>query len=557
VIRRAAALALALAACAAPPPPPAVAPPPPAPQPELRVISDAVDGKRWLAPDAARASSAGAGPLELLGADIVAEGERVGAFLDIPEDACALAFTRASPSIGDVDLFAYDDDGSTFTTDESPERDAAVLVCPPHPRRLYVVARVMSGSGVLGLGAQSVPRAAADAVAKLLGVRGRPGEDSGRLDAWPGLEAKVRAHRDALGGRWEDIRRAALPVSPRAATRVSAGLEPGRCLDVLVVPSEEVPMLEVVVEDESARILARARDRGKERTLLVCAARAASVHVSIRPRGPQGLVAVVLGKSAVGAEPELSARGRVVHVAPAFELDQARAGAATLTSSLGYAPPRAIATGTAKVGSRAAVAVDLPAGCARLDVLAGKPLAELSAALWDDHGLLLAEARAAGSAPIFACGKGGHARLDLEALESPGPFAVELRRDKAAPAALVAHPVAAARLLARMNAGGEGADAAAASGATVVSLEEGQRKVVPVPVPAGGCVEVIAALDNGASGLDLRLVDGAGEGGVTEARHVVADRVCAAPNGKPGAAELRALSGKAEALVLVRPVGER
>jgi hypothetical protein len=52
-------------------------------------------------------------------------------------------------------------------------------------------------------------------------------------------------------------------------------------------------------------------------------------------------------------------------------------------------------------------------------------------------------------------------------------------------------------------------------------------------------------------------VDGAGEGGVTEARHVVADRVCAAPNGKPGAAELRALSGKAEALVLVRPVGER
>jgi hypothetical protein len=540
----------ALAACGAPAP---VAPPP-TPPPAVRVVSDTVDGQRWLATDAARAFAAGAGPLRVLGADIVAEGDRLGAFVEIPADECVLAFTRASPGVNDVDLHAFDDDGSAFATDESPDRDAAILACPPHPRRLYVVARVMSGAGVVGVGVQSVPRAAADAAAKLLGVRGRPGEDSGRLDAWPGLEAKIRAHRDTLGGRWEDVRRLALPLSPRAESRVSTILEAGRCLDVLVVPSDEVASLEVTVEDAGARILARARERGRERALLLCAAHAAVINVSLRPRGTQGLAAVILGRSTPGAETELSARSPVVHVAPSFDLDAARAAATTLTAGLGYAPPRTLATGTARLGSRSATAVDLPAGCARLDVLAGKPLEEVAAALWDDRGTLLAESHAGGSTPLFACGRGGPARVEVEALESPGPFAIELRRDKAAPPALVAHPVAAARLLARLNAGGSAVDAAAAAGATVLALAAGERKIVPLPA-GGGCVDVVAALDAGGSGLDLRLVDGAGESTVTRARYVVADRVCAAA-GKPGAAELRVLAGKAEALLLVRPAAE-
>lgn len=549
-------LALGLAACATPPP--AARPPAPAATPTLRVAPGSVDGRRWLAPDAARALAAGAGSLAVVAADAMAEGERVGAFVEIPEAACALAFTRGSPGVGDVDLFAYDDDGSAFATDESPERDAAILVCPPHPRRLYVVARVMTGSGIVGVGVQSVPREAADAVATMMGVRGRPGQDTGRLDSWPGLEARVRARRDGLGGRWEDVRRVALPVSPRAPTRISATLDPGRCLDVLVVPSDEVVSLEVTVEDDGARTVARARDRGKDRSLLVCSAAAARptpLHLSIRPRGPQGIVAVVLGRSAPGAEPELSAeaRGHVTHVGPAIALDDARARVAAQTAGLGYAAPQILGAGTAKIGARAALGVNLPVGCARIDIIAGKPLSELSAALWDDKGSQLAEARAGASAPLFTCGRGGPARLDLEAMESPGPFTVELRRDKAAPPILVARPLAAARLLGRLSSGGDAVDAAAAAAAVVLSLEEGQRRVVPVSPPPGGCLEVVAALDGGARGLELRLVDGAGEGNITRARHVVSDRVCAAPSGKPGAAELRVLAGKADALVLVRP----
>ncbi len=542
----------ALAGCAAPPPPPAAPPPPEQKVAELRVLPDAVDAGPLLADGAARATAAGAGPLRVLGADVAAEGDRIGAFVEIPDDACMLAFTRPSPTIGDVDLFAYEDDGSVFASDESPEPEAAIVVCPPHPRRLYVVARVMAGSGLVGVGVQSVPRAAADAVAQALHARGRPGEDSGRLDAWPGLEAKIRAHRESLGGRWEDVRRVVLPVSGRAASRVSASVEPNRCLDVLVTPSEEVSSLEVVAEDAEARVVARARELGRDRALVFCAAQPATVSIAVRPRASQGLAAVVLGRSVAGGEAEITALARVVHLTQTLDLDAARRALAAELSPLGYAAPRVLATGSAKLGSRTALPVALPAGCARIDVIAGKPLSELAASLWDDRGALLAEARGGASVPLFACGRGGAARLDLEARESPGPFSVELRADRAAPPALASHPAAAARLLGRLSAGGAPADAAAAAGATVVALDDATLKTVPVPLPPGGCAEVTAALDAGGSGLDLRLVDSAGEGTVTRARYVAAGRLCAPPGGKTGSAELRLMSGKADALLLVR-----
>src|SRR5690606_30593689 len=104
----------------------AVAPAPPAAPPgegahALRVLPDRVGGGGLLANDAALASRAGAGPLRVIGADMASEGDRVAAFVEIPDGECALALARSSPTIGDVDLFAFEDDGSAFSTDEATE----------------------------------------------------------------------------------------------------------------------------------------------------------------------------------------------------------------------------------------------------------------------------------------------------------------------------------------------------------------------------------------------------------------------------------------------------
>jgi hypothetical protein len=525
---------------------------PPRSPPALKVLHERVDGRALFEPVAARAVAAGAGPLQILGADLASEGERVGAFVELAADKCMLAFARGSSGLADVDLFSYQDDGEPFVTDESPSADAAILVCPPHPRRLYVVARVMAGAGLLGVGVQVVPPAKQDVVASAVGARARGVGHSGRLDAWPGLEARLYEHRAALGSRWEDLRRATLPVDPRAAARLSVTVPQDRCLDVLMVPSDEVASVELVAEDHAGRVVARAREHGRDRTLLLCSVAAADLSLAFRPRASQGLVAVLVGRSDVGAAAELT---DATFVTESRELAEARAARARELAAAAYGPVRDLGTGQARVGERVSLSVELPAGCARLDVVAGRPLVGAQVELWDKAGGWLAGASGAAAASVFTCGPGGVAELDVSALGAPGPFAVELRHELSAPALLVAHPVAAGRLLQRMSAGGARRGASEAKDATLVALDAESKKTLPLTVPAGACVEVTAALDRGGAGVDLRLVGATPEDSTsTRSRDVAASRLCADRAAIRGAIELRLVTGRADALIVTRIV---
>ena len=533
--------------------PPVVAPKPAKPQATLQVVPGRPDGRSLLEADAARGQAVGAGALQLVGAELLSEGDRLGAFVEVPENECALAMARGSASIVDLDLFAYEDDGTSFAVDESTDARPAILVCPPHPRRVWIAARVVSGTGLVGLGVQSVPLSALAEVERVAGAHGRSGGETGRLESWPGLEAKLITHRGFLGGRWEEVRRAAVPVAPRASSRITAPLEAGRCLDVFVSPAEEVGSLEVIAEDNAGRILVRGRDRGRDRSFVLCSATTVDVTVAVRPRSSTGLVAIIASRSAPSASATLEPASRAEYVTETRPLDESRAALERALAGKGYGPAKTIATGTAKLGTRAAATIDLPSGCARIDVVAGNPLADVGSSLWNDRGSLLAEGRGGHGLSLFACGPQGAARIDVEALGHPGPYAIELRRDKTAPAALVAHPLAASRLLGVLDAGGVYASASMAEGAQIVALEAGTRATLPLDVPSRGCVEVTASLDRAGSGLDLRLADSStGESTVTRGRFVVTDRFCASKGGAKGTAELRLMTGKAEALVLLR-----
>jgi hypothetical protein len=325
-------------------------------------------------------------------------------------------------------------------------------------------------------------------------------------------------------------------------------------VDVLITPSDEISSLEVVAEDAGGRIVARARERGQDRALILCSATSAELSIAMRARGAQGLVAVVVGRSPSGAQPEISGAIPVERVTETRELTEARATHGRALEGQGLGAPKA-STGTAKVGSRAAMPIDLPAGCARVDVLAGRPLAEFIAELWSDQGQWLAAERGGASAVLFACGAGGAARLDVEALARPGPFAIEVRKEPVAPAALVANPVAASRLLGRLVAGGGlGIGAASAAAAKVVTLEAGRQQSLPLQVPVQSCLEVIVALGAEGSGVDLRLFDSStGESSLARGRYVASDRRCAGTSPAPGGIELRLAAGKGDALVLIRP----
>lgn len=519
---------------------------------DLAAVPGKPDGERWLAKDTNRARAAGASPSEIIAVDAGAPGDRVAGLVSVPEDTCALLLARASDGVDDIDLFAFGDDGTLLGSDERPDKAPAVLVCPPHPKRLYVVARVAAGHGIVAVAGQRVSPADAPAVGRALAARqARAGHDP-----WSSLDSAVTAHRRGIGGTWQEIRRVATPVDASIPTRISASIEAERCLDVLVVPGEEVSHLDVAALEQSGRVVARAVARGRERFLLLCSPEKLPVTIELRPQSGRGFAAVVLSQSRDASMPAIEARLPVLHLGPVVPIAEAREKLEAYLDGQGYAPTKKLGEGTLNVGRRESVAVDLAAGCSRIDVVGGKPLRGIEAWLWSASDSLLAHARGSGSATLFACGEAGSARLDFEALAHTGAYAIELRHKKDVPRVLVEHPLAAGRLLARMEGRGVARRIDHVGAPKLVPLGATQRGSVDVAVPIGRCMDVALALGPGASGAEVRLTDrdsGAeldlGSGTVSAgARACALDR----PSGLRVRAELRAVTGASEALVATR-----
>jgi hypothetical protein len=533
----------------------------PDPSQKVTVAGGHLDGARWLGHDAEIAVSLGAAPLQVAVTEVGGDGDRVGGFVNIPADQCILAYARGSQGIEDLDLYAYGDDGTILAADEATDPQPAVVICPPHPARAYFAARIVAGRGVVAIGVHALVPSVAAQVGRALGARGRPGEELGRIEAWPGLDEKVNQHRRLVGARWEEVRRVAVQADARAPTRISASLDGGRCLDVYVVPSEEFAQLDLAILDGDDRVIVRAPVIGRERTAIVCSPVQTPLAIELRPHTGQGLCAIVLARSAAGAEREIGGSFYVARVAPQAELSIERAQRAKPLKVLGYADPTTIGTGTADVGRRLSFGLNLPDGCVRLDLIGGRPLAGLSADVWDATSSLVATGTGGDGPTLFACGKAGRARIDVEALSRPGPFAIEMRRERTASASLVAHPAAAARMLAALNARSDLVTAGAAGDAKVVSLEPMSLKTFDIQVADGRCGDVVVALDAGGAGVDLRLVDGqtGEEFSLARGRLVAQSRVCATGRARTLRGELRLGAGKADALVVMRlaPVASR
>jgi hypothetical protein len=519
----------------------------------VRVVGASLDARALLAPVALAAAAAGAGSLAPIGAAVVGEGNQIGSFVEVRADDCLLALARAGPTMRDVDLFVFDDGGERLGSDESPEPHGAVLVCPPHPRRLYVAARVVSGTGIVALGVMPLAREAAAAVAVAVGARGGESGDSGQLAAWPGLETKIRERRRQLGSSWEDVRRLAMPLDPRAYAAVSVPLAAKRCVDVLVAPDDEVQGLDLLAVDEVGRVVARGRPPGRDRSLTLCSELKRSVTLMVRPRASGGLAAVVISRSPEGAAPEIAERTWIDAATPIVPLENAVVRHAEQMRAVGGETPRRLATVRLSAGAVVAVPVSLGGGCTRLDVVGASPLAAFTAELWTEGGRRLASARGGESAALFHCGGQVSARLELTAVEAGGPAAVLARHDARPPAALLQLGTAASRLLERLEGATGPVGAAIAAPATRVHLDDRSRHEVVLDVGARTCSDVVVALDEGAHGVALRLMDQAtGSELGARGRHVASERICADDTGRRVRLELGVAAGAATALLLVR-----
>lgn len=543
--------ALLVAACGSHPPPPP-APPPAAPLGAPHVIAGALQAGPLLGDLPARATRLGAGPLAIVASGPMSEGERLGAFVEIPPDACLLAYGRASGSLEDIDLAAFAEEGNPVAVDEGPDPKPTLLLCPPHPSRVYVAAHAASGEGLCVVAAQLVPKDRAPEVGRMVGARGSASGPPRSPEAWPGLDDLVRQHRVVVGGAWDELRRVAIAVDARAVSAAAFTVEEGGCTDALVVPDDDVAVVDVDVLDGDGRLVARAKDGGPARSVTVCSPVAMSGSVQVRPHVGRGLVAVVVAKTKSGGARDLLAKPEVAWVAPAQPLEATRAARNAQLAKVGYAPPSSSLSGQLQLGRRATLPVDLAGapGCTRIDVVAGAPLALVEVAIWDDAGALLASNDGAGDATLFACGK-GKARVDLGTRGRPGPFAVLSRAERWKDPQFSAHPLAASRMLGRAATGPQSILEGAAGAVRHASLDASHQYVYTTSIAAGQCLRIAIGVEGEGTGLETRLFD-AVTGEELDRAHgqtSAALRACAAGATRSVRLEARATAGKLDAVI--------
>lgn len=493
----------------------------------------------------------------VLAADAGVAGDRVSAILELPREQCAVLIARVGTSVEDVDLFAYGEDGSVLGSDEGPDKTPALLVCPPHPQRIWVTARIAAGHGLVAIGAQRLAPVQAETAAALYKTKSGAAALA-RAEAWPGLEERVAAHRQTIGGAWQDVRRVALPLDSGLPTRVSARVEAGRCLDAYLFPSDEVGHLEVNALDASGAILGRSQAAGRERFVVVCSPVDTDVAFELRPQSGRGVGVLLLSRTRAGSEADLDTG--IVRV-EAFPSDSLEVELGQLTRSLaqsGHARGKSIASGALEVGRRTSLPLKLPTGCSRVDVLGGTPLRGLEARVWSAAGSLLSHAQQGGHAVLFVCTAAGGARLDVEATLRGGPFAVLLHTEVDAPPALAAVPLAGARLLARVIGRGLLRRANEIGQVREVQLTSDRLEVIELTVPFGRCMDVALALDEAAIGAEVRIVAAAGdEVALSRGPHATSARVCSldaatAKRNLKARAELRVAAGAGKGLVSTR-----
>jgi hypothetical protein len=535
---------------AAPPPAPAHASPPPAP----KITPGELDPRTLLGDLPVRAARLGAGVPSMVTADEATEGDWRGAFVDVPKDACLLGYARVSSTIEDVDMAVYADDGTQLAVDEGRDVHPTVLLCPPHPDRVYVAAHVVDGEGFVVVAAQLVPQVRAAVVARALGARGTVEEGPRPADAWPGLDETVRSHRAALGGTWETFKKVALTVDARVPTFVSMPVDTDECVDAVIVPDDDVSLLDVEALDGDGRVVARAREGGGTRTLTLCSPVAMAGSLAVRPHSGRGLAAVVLARAHGEVARDLTAQPEIAWVAATQPLAAARHAHDTLLAKTGYGAPTMTATGQLVLGRRQTVPLDLKAlagACARIDVVAGAPLGLVFARVWDDTGALLAAEEASSSMTLFACAT-GPVRLELETRGRPGPFAVQVRAERWRDPAFAGHPLATSRMMARAATGPDRLLEGKQSPARAVTLDPAHGVAWTESIAAGKCARVTVGVEGEGAGVDLRAFDASDDSDLDrgESATSASVRACAGADAARSVRfEARASAGKVDAIV--------
>lgn len=356
-----------------------------------------------LDPTASRAQAAGAGPLQVVATGVRGAGETLTGLAAVPEHRCALIYARSGPSVPDLDLHAFSDDGTQYGSDEGPDAHPTVLVCAEDTTvRLFLSAKVAQGTGLVAMGLHDVPSIAKTRVSAAV-VTGEQASKIALDDrGWPTLDDDIADHLRALGGEWRDLRRVALPVDARISTRFDAKLEHGQCLSALAFPDDPFLALDLQVSSAEGRVLARGAEFGAQRRAVLCNdGPPILLGFQVRPQTGQGYAVVALSVSSRSADD--SRRGAII--LGSSQVPPSRSDV-VLRSIVEIEQGRLLAMNLASPGCRQYQLVDKDGQVSPRAALSG----------WDNAGKLLGEISTSLGVPLMICHV-GPLRFEIDGYE--------------------------------------------------------------------------------------------------------------------------------------------
>lgn len=451
-----------------------------------------------------RAEAMGASPQAIVATGIAADGERVGAFVDVEPGRCVLAYARGSDSIDDLDIAAFADDGRPLAVDQAPDRTPIVLACPKGERRMYVAAQVASGHGAVAVGAHAVPSARALRFARAFRAEGSFGEGAHAPESWPGLDAVVARHTAALGGSWTPTRRVGIDIDAAGESLVPVAEDRAGCLDAVIVADDNVADFEVALRDPRGAVLARAKPLERGKALTVCADEAFAGAFVLRSRIGAGRAIVVMSRHPGRAD----ARADFVWIGTAEPIDRAiaRQKAKLRAEGLVVHAGHRVAANTGTV-QRVRVGQERGrAACQRFDLVAGHPAAWIDVSSFSATGERIDWRRFDSVAPTFSC-DGAPVELAIEARGRGGPLAVLESRLSWPGDRPVKRPHAVARMLGAIFDAGAGELLGRWSEPRALDVAPRGRYVREERVLGGQCLIVAAGAASGSGGFDILLSD--------------------------------------------------
>ncbi len=458
--------------------------------------------RRWLLEDGKKAEIAGAVQPRVLVAEAGAVGDRFSSVVEVNAQDCVLFMARGSEKIVDLDLYSYAEDGTVLAVDDRPNAKPVLLVCPPHPKHVYVTARIAAGQGLVAVGAHRVAANDSNPVRHALQIASENLDEGGAAPE-PDLESRIMAHHEAIGGNWVAVAQSSMAVDARVPSVAGLTIQENSCLDLLVVPSPRVSALEMELLDDNGYTLGRAPMGDRDRSVVACSKEKRSVTLQVRPHEGNGTATLLMSRGPLELTRSIKQAIELSDGQPLRAITESEHKA---LEQLGYAREKLLGSFAIERGFQRRFVANGARTCTRFDIFAGAPSLGVQARVYTSSGQLLSAAGGLKHFPIIAC-LDGRMTMVLETQGRGGPVQVEQRQESTDNPHANNLPRAAARMFQRAWFLGKAKTFGQFKNLESIQLTDERVWEREIKLDAGHCYDYFISLDGDASGVDLRIVD--------------------------------------------------